>query len=610
MKKLVSLLLVAGFLQSCNTSTKSKPEIVKEDPVKKVEASLIPRVYFESDSTWTIEERMKHYGVPGVSIAVINDYKVDWVKSYGVVDKETQLPVTLQTLFQAGSISKPVAAYGGLKMVEQQKIDLNENVNTYLQSWTLPDNEFTKDKKVTIKHLMNHSGGLTIHGFWGYSPDLPVPSLVQVLNGETPANSEAIVVDKAPEESFRYSGGGYTVMQQLMMDVEKKTFPSLMKELVLQPLEMNNSTYDQPLQEEQLKFAATGYLPDGTMTKGKRHTYPEMAAAGLWTTAEDLAKFAVNIQQTLKGESTKVLSKEMTTTMLTPFVEDFVGLGLFFKKMGDDIYFEHGGWDEGFSSALMAHKDKGYGVVVLINSNHPAFIDELIRAVALTYHWDKYVPVHKKLEISAGDRSKVTGRYRKGKGLVAYITSSDNRLFKKLPGKEAVELFKISEDTYISKDDNRPLQFKTDANNKVIIDILKPDDDSIAFSFEKMQPTEKVPFEILKEQGYEKGLIAYQELAKTDPEDYAIIENTLNQLGYDLMNIEKLKLAKDIFKVNINLYPESFNVYDSYAEACMNLEEWDESIENYKKSLELNPQNERANHQIAEIEKRRKESIQ
>jgi CubicO group peptidase (beta-lactamase class C family) len=201
--------------------------------------------------------------------------------------------------------------------VEEGKISLDSNVNNYLKSWKLPDNEFTKNKKVALKHLLSHTGGLTVHGFLGYSPDLPVPSLLQVLDGEQPANSPAIRVDKVPDESFRYSGGGYTIMQQMLIDIEGKDFPSITKEKVLQPLGMIHSTYQQPLPPDLLKLAATGYLPDGSMTKGKRHTYPEMAAAGLWTTAEDLALFAIDIQKSLKGEG-GVLSKTMVEKMLTP----------------------------------------------------------------------------------------------------------------------------------------------------------------------------------------------------------------------------------------------------------------------------------------------------
>lgn len=384
---LISIFLIV-ILASCQGKNKKLNLL---ESVRSVEKNLCKKGYQPGDSVWTMEERMKFYGVPAVSIAVIRDNKIFWSRAYGIIDKESKEPATGHTLFQAGSISKPVAAYGALFEVLKGKIDLDKNVNTYLTSWKLPDNQFTKDQKVTLKHLLSHTGGITVHGFLGYSPDLPVPTLLQVLNGAPPANSPAIRVDMVPGKESRYSGGGYTIMQQMLIDVEKKPFPTIMKERVLDPLQMKNSTYDQPLSPDKLKLAATGYLPDGSMTKGKRHTYPEMAAAGLWTTAEDLAKFAVDVQLTLQGTSSKVLSKSAAEQMLTP-VSGTYGLGLDMLKTGGDTYFQHGGWDEGFSSHLIAHKQKGYGVVILTNSNQPNFISELIRSVALTEQWDNYLP--------------------------------------------------------------------------------------------------------------------------------------------------------------------------------------------------------------------------
>jgi len=535
---------------------------------------------------------------------VIKDGKIEWTKTYGVMDKENKSPVTKETLFQAGSISKPVAAYGALSLVEQNKIDLDEDINIYLKSWKLPDNDFTKEKKVTLKNLLNHSGGVTVHGFWGYSPDLDVPTLVEVLNGIPPANSGAIYVDKIPEESFRYSGGGYTIMQQMMIDVMDKPFPLLMKELVLQPLEMNNSTYDQPLQDEQLKMAATGYLPDGSMTKGKRHTYPEMAAAGLWTTAEDLAKFTANIQQTLKGESSTALSLAMTSKMLTPFVEDFTGLGIFINKMEDEIYFGHGGWDEGFSSELIAHRDKGYGVVVLTNSNHPAFISELIRSVAFTYEWDDYVPVYKKMKIDQSILPKICGRYRVNDNKLIKVYENNNLLYIDIMGEDPTELIKISDSTYIRRKSNQPIQFdqKSENENWQMI-IHNPNDGTIASTYNQMKDDEKIAIEYIEDGDFEKGLEAYQTLMKTDTNSPSINEYNLNMIGYRYLNEEKLKIAMDIFKVNTILYPNSSNTYDSYAEACMKIGELDESIENYKKSLSLDPQNTNAEEMIKKMQK-------
>ena len=601
MKNFLLFLLTLLIFQSCINST--SPESLA-DRIKKVENNLTHPVFIHGDSTWSIQERMEHYGVPGLSIAVIKDNEIDWVKTYGVMDKESRLPVTTQTLFQAGSISKPVAAYGALRLVEQNKISLDENVNTYLQSWKLPDNEFTEEKKVVLKHLLSHSAGITVHGFLGYNTDLPVPTLIEVLNGESPANSSAIFVNKTPEESFRYSGGGYSVMQQMMIDIEEKSFPLLMNDLVLQPLGMSNSTYMQPLQNKQLELAATGYLPNGSMTKGKRHTYPEMAAAGLWTTAEDLAKFAINIQQAVKGESNLILSKDLANKMLTPFVEDFIGLGIFINKMNDEIYFGHGGWDEGFSSELVAHKDKGYGVVILTNSNHPAFISELIRSVALSYQWDDYVPVYTKMKLNPAELDQISGRYRINNDDLIKVFVKDNKLFKINFGEDPVELFQISDSTYISRDNNQPIQFMTDpGNGQLNMVVLNGNNGTLKSTHSLMKEDEKLPIEILESGDFEQALIAYQKLMKSDPNDPVINENRLNRRGYNLLGKNKIGLAKDIFKININLYPDSANVYDSYGEACMENGDYDLAIANYKKSLTLESNNPNAVKMVEKMEK-------
>lgn len=599
MKNYISVLFIVLLFQSC-----TKDVSTNASAIKKVETGLTTQVYIEGDSTWTIEERMEYYGVPGVSIAVINNGKIEWTKAYGVLDKETNSPVTEQTLFQAASISKPVTAYGALSLVEQNKVALNEDINGYLKSWKLAENEFTKEKKVTVKNLLNHSAGITVHGFLGYSTDLPVPTLIEVLNGTPPANSRPSIVDKVPEKSFRYSGGGYNIVQQMMIDVESKSFPEIMSDLVLKPLEMNNSTYNQPLNSEQLKMAATGYLPNGNMVKGKRHTYPEMAPAGLWTTAEDLAKFAINIQETLKGNSDKGLSKEMTTKMLTPFVRDFIGLGIFIDSKNDEIYFSHGGWNEGFSSELMAHKDKGYGVVVLTNSNHPDFISELIRSVALAYKWDDYVPVYEKLETEQSLVDEITGRYQ-GINMTVEVFQKNNLLFTKdILDIEADELIKVTDSTFVKRNMNRQIQFKPNSDNKTLNIRILNNDGSIASTFTKIDVDKKNAVEYLLEGDYEKALSEYKVSMKQDSNNPSISEDRLNRLGYRFLGEDRDQLAHDILKVNTILYPESSNVYDSYAEICMKMSKTDLAIKNYAKSLELNAQNNHAKNMLKELQKK------
>jgi CubicO group peptidase (beta-lactamase class C family) len=602
MKHLFHLILIAGFLQSCvnnNLSTSQTADI------KRVETSLVHRTYFEGDSLWSIEERMKYYGVPGVSIAVIKDNKIEWEKAYGVMDKESKLPVTTSTLFQAASISKPVSAYCILTLAEQKKLNLDENINSYLKSWQLQDNEFTKEKKVSLRELLSHSAGVNVHGFLGYSPGLPVPTLLEVLDGKKPANSEAIRVNKLPGESFRYSGGGFCIMQQMMIDQEGKPFPRIMQELVLHPLGMDNSTYDQPLQPEQLKMAATGYLPNGSMTKGKRHTYPELAPAGLWTTADNLAKFAINLQLGYKGESHIAQSHEIATKMLKPVVKDFVGLGIFISERKKDVYFAHDGWNEGFSSQMIAHRDKGYGVVVMINSNHPEFINELVRAVALTYKWDNYVPQYKKMKITPEQVKEIAGRYFQNNDEVIKVYGYNNHLFKKKLRGEPLEIFKISDSTYVSSD-NQLIQFKTNSKNgKLDLLILHPFRYTIESTCPRMETGEKTAFELLEEGDFERSLKAYQDLLKANPNDIAFSENNLIQTGYDLLNAGKMQLAEDLMRMSTFLYPKNFNPYDSYAEACMKNGKDDLAVINYKKSLVLNPSNTNAEKMLEELQRKK-----
>ena len=354
--------------------------------IERVENGLQSAVLVKGEPGWTIQERMKQYKIPGVSIAVIKDFKVEWAKAYGVKDIETNEPVSTDTLFQAGSISKPVAAMVALKKVEQGKIALDENINNKLTSWKLPDNEFTAKKKVTLANLLSHTGGTTVHGFPGYEPTEKIPTLPQVLDGAPPANTPAVRVDIEPGTKLRYSGGGTTIAQLAIMDIEKKPYPQIAQETVLGPLNMTNSTYSQPLPDGIRKKAASGHRPNGKLVQGKIHVYPEMSAAGLWTTPTDLAKFAIEVQLSLAGKSNKVLSKETTAKMVTPFF-DVAALGFFIEKHGAATYFGHGGADEGFRAQLLVNKDHGYGAAVMVNSDNGQIMDEVIRSIAKEYRW-------------------------------------------------------------------------------------------------------------------------------------------------------------------------------------------------------------------------------
>ncbi|HMG04080.1 MAG TPA: serine hydrolase domain-containing protein [Chthoniobacterales bacterium] len=338
-----------------------------------------------------INARMKARQISGLSLAIIDGGKIVREQGYGFTDKSGKTPVTASTLFQAGSISKPVAALGALYLVDKGLLSLDEDVNTKLRTWTLPQNKFTDARKVTLRLLLSHSAGMTVHGFPGYRVGAPIPTLIQILNGEKPANTDAIRVDRTPGTEWKYSGGGYLVMQQMVIDVTRKPFAQFMDETVLKPLGMSSSTYSQPLPDDMAARAAKGY--GGIFNQpveGDWHIYPEMAPAGLWTTAADLARFAIGIQKSVSGQSNPVISQPLTQEMLTS-QKNNDGLGLFLKSSGKTLRFGHDGADAGFDALMKAYAYQGKGAVVLINKNDDwKAMSEILSVIAEQYRWPDY----------------------------------------------------------------------------------------------------------------------------------------------------------------------------------------------------------------------------
>jgi len=334
-----------------------------------------------------VRAQMARRQITGLTLAIIQDGRIIVARGYGVTDETTRAPVTPATLFQAGSISKPVAALGALHLVEAGRLSLDADVNASLKSWRVPENGFTTTEQVTLRRILSHSAGLTVHGFPGYAVTDPMPSLVQVLNGTPPANTPPIRVDTTPGAILRYSGGGFTVMQQMMIDVAGKSFPRFMQEAVLGPIGMTGSSYEQPQPKARARLTASGYYTDRSPVRGRWHLYPEMAAAGLWTTATDLAKFAIEVQATLAGRGHGVISPAMTRQYLTE-QEGGYGLGVGLSGDGATLAFSHGGRDEGFDAYLIAFAETGQGAVILINANdNSRFVGRMVGYIARTWGW-------------------------------------------------------------------------------------------------------------------------------------------------------------------------------------------------------------------------------
>jgi CubicO group peptidase (beta-lactamase class C family) len=338
----------------------------------------------------TLDAAMQKAGVPGLSVAVIHDFAIHWTRGYGMADAVSGARTTPDTLFQAASISKPVAAMAVLKAVQDGRLNLDEDVNRRLTSWKVPSSNHTAQQPLTLRGLLSHTSGTDDgFGFPGYTPGSPVPTPVQILNGEQPSTVKAVLIGRAPLTAYKYSGGGLTLVQLLMTDVFKRPFPDLLQEWVLQPIGMTHSAYEQPLSAARDKHAARAHDRSGNAREAKWHVYPELAAAGLWTTAPDLARFGIELQKSLQGKSNRVLTRATAMEMATPVGVGPFAIGMQISKNGEGWYLQHSGSNWGFQCLLVIHKLKGYGFAAMANGDAGGrVIAELQQRIAAAYKWD------------------------------------------------------------------------------------------------------------------------------------------------------------------------------------------------------------------------------
>lgn len=376
-----------------------------QDMIRRVEAGLLHSVQIGVPRPMKLEDRLQVLNVPGLSIAVVKDFEVQWTKCYGVCDLRTGAAVTEETLFQAASITKSISALVTLRLVQDEVLDLDRDVNLYLERWQVPENEFTRVEKVTLRRLLSHTAGLTVSGMEGYAQGDSVPTVLQVLDGLPPAKNVPIRVDKVPGSGYRYSGGGYTVLQLLLEDVTGRPYPDLAAEYVFRPAGMTRSTICPACPSSSAQPPALGHSVDagGKLTEFKGHAFIAggSGCCGLWTTPSDLARLLIAMQKALRGAPGSILSQDMARAMITAQENSPTGLGYKLLHFDDATYFYHNGGNPGFAARYIGHPDKGYGFAVMFNSDTGfSLIDELTLSVGTAYGWDGVEPSYYK-DVSA-----------------------------------------------------------------------------------------------------------------------------------------------------------------------------------------------------------------
>jgi CubicO group peptidase (beta-lactamase class C family) len=443
-----------------------------------VERGLRFQVSIRGELGMQLEERMAVHRVPGVSIAVINGGRVEWARGYGTKRVGAAEPVNATTLFQAASISKPLAALAALRLVREGRFGLDDEVNRLLTSWQIPENDYTRERKVTVRDLLAHSAGLT-NTIGAYAPDAgTLPTLVEALDGTNPLKPRPVRVEFVPGSRFEYSGGGFSVLQLLLEDVTRKRFSDLMREVVLAPLSMFASSFEQPLPAIVAGAAASAHATDGTTVAGRWRVLPEAAAGGLWSTPSDLALFVLELQAANAGQPARIVDSTLARAMLTLQNREW-GLGIDVNGEGRARHFVHTGWNLGFRSIIIGFTETGQGAVIMTNGNSTGveLISEILRSIGRTYAWPAFRD-HERTRVTVDPAlyPAFTGKYRVEARLEFTITTERSRLYISGGpfGRGSVELHPESEETYFPLTVDVSLTFQRNDQGKVSGMLVRP----------------------------------------------------------------------------------------------------------------------------------------
>lgn len=453
------------------------------DRIRQVEKNLIATAHIEEDSTHTIQERMAFYHIQGLSIAVIHNYKLEWAKGYGWADRDQKIPVTTETLFQAGSISKSLNSVGLLKLAQDKRVDLYADINTYLRSWKFPYDSVSGGIKISIADLLSHTAGINLHGFRGYEKGSEIPTVPEILDGKKPANSRPVRSKNIPGLKYDYSGGGVIISQLIAMDVSGMAYDKYMYDSVLKPFGMTSSTFQQPPVGKNPTIISTAYYANGKEVPGKYHIYPEQAAAGLWTTPTDLSKYIIETQLAYEGRSEKVLNQQMTNLMLTPYHNKGAALGVFMDYFPYGVkYFKHAGVDEGFESHYYGSLPGGNGVVVMVNTeNGSVIIPEIINSVAKVYGFKElYRSKVIRPIIADAILQSYVGQYEPGPNALITITKDGYNLFVEQTGGPKLRIFPETESKFMVSEMHAEIIFVKDGNGHITGLVMRQNGDQKA----------------------------------------------------------------------------------------------------------------------------------
>ncbi len=554
------------------------------DKIRKVEEGLLPPLPVNGERKWTLLERMKYYNVPGVSIAVIDQFRIAWARGYGIVDRSTGAPVTTETIFQASSMSKTITAAAAMRLAEKNILDLDAPIQSELNSWKLPENEFTK-KPITLRMLLSHRAGLNVPGFPGFEQGEALPTVLEQFDGIGASNTQPLRVFMEPGTKFRYSGGGYLLAQQLMMDATKMRFDEIIRKEILEPIGMKHSHYNHPPAAKQLEFAAAGHDENGDVIAGKYRIHTDLAASGLWTTPSDYARFVIELQNSIKGIPNSLLRTASAKAMITA-ENGPMGIGVFVSPHKNVKYLVHPGNNWGFYSIYFAHPEKGYGVVIFANhDNGSELVNEIVRAVAHEYNWEDFLPAFlNRIQPSIQALDSCIGRYKISADDVLSVRKNAHRLIASTTFSDEFELIPVGENRYVHPKEAVIYTFENQQasiTNDYFFEGFGEETNKAA----RMMEGEVTPSELLDIGKIKEAITLLETILQKDPD--AIDASVLVSRAQALIHRAKPKTAMELMNWTLQKFPGRANVYDALAEAAIALNDREHTMEASQKVIEV-----------------------
>jgi CubicO group peptidase (beta-lactamase class C family) len=439
---------------------------------KSVEKGLLRTVYLKGlqPEPLALRERMAFYRVPGLSVRAFDKSRAEWGEAFGEADAQTRRRLEPETIFQAGGLAQMMTAAAAFRLARDGSIDLDEDVRTRLKSWSFPADARLPVGVLTLRRLLTHSAGLSDQILDGSGPDDALPTIAQILSGQKPAGNAPVWSPTrfgAGRKAW-ISEGGYVLVQQCLEEATGLPFEALMKRTIIDPLGLKNTLFAADLPEAWAGQAAVGHTREGAALPGRWRRYPETAAKGLWTTADDYAAFLCELLDEAMGRSEKLLAPAEARVLLSPQIENFA-FGFLADGRGDDINFHFQARTAGFAAGFTVYPAKGQGIVLLTNSDNGEFLaEEILAACSKAYDWPHYKPMEKDvLRLAPETYRAFAGRFEVNPSYGLDITWEDYYLVIRPTGQAATKFYAEGQTLFYSTDPYIRIQFYKDKTGTV-----------------------------------------------------------------------------------------------------------------------------------------------